>query len=133
LALDKRRLNRSAHLIPDAAAGWEGAGDTVLISGENDAAGAISVPRHVVDERFVGFAFAGADLVAEIDGDGIVTYADGAFRSLFGRPPEAFIGHRVQELVAAVDHEALDAALTLLIERGRLSPLVIRLSVDTVV
>lgn len=100
----------------------------MLISGENDTAQAISVPHHLVDERFVGFAFAGAELVAEIDGHGIVTYAAGAFHSIFGRPPDAFIGLSVRALVAPLDHEALDPALALLIERGRLSPLIIRMS-----
>lgn len=78
-------------------------------------------------ERFTAFAFAGADMVVETDASGIVTYAAGAFRR-FGRPPEAFIGHPVSELVAQADHEALDVSLLLLVERGRLPPLMIRLS-----
>jgi EAL domain-containing protein (putative c-di-GMP-specific phosphodiesterase class I) len=80
------------------------------------------------NDRFVAFAFAGADMVIETDESAIVTYAAGAFRSKFGRPSEAFIGHSLRELVAPVDHEALDTALSLLMERGRLLPLMIRLS-----
>lgn len=80
------------------------------------------------NERFVAFAFAGADMVVETDIGGIVTYAAGAFRSKFARPPEAFVGHPVRDLVAPVDHEALATALALLMERGRLLPLMIRLS-----
>jgi EAL domain-containing protein (putative c-di-GMP-specific phosphodiesterase class I) len=79
-------------------------------------------------ERFVAFAFAGADIMVETDPDGTVTYADGAFRSKFGREPEAFIGHSVRELVAPGDHEVLETALSLLAERGRLPPLMIRMS-----
>ncbi len=84
--------------------------------------------RRIDSERFVGFAFAGADLVAETDLDGTVTYAAGAFRSKFGRAPEAFVGHAVREMVAPADHDALEAALSLLRERGRLLPLMIRLA-----
>jgi EAL domain-containing protein (putative c-di-GMP-specific phosphodiesterase class I) len=80
------------------------------------------------NERFVAFAFAGADMVAEIDAGGIVTYAAGAFRSRFGRAPDECIGRSVRELVAPVDHEALAAALLLLLQRGRLLPLTIRLA-----
>ena len=47
-------------------------------------------------------------MVVETDPNGVVTYAAGAFRR-FGRPPEAFIGHPVRELVAPADHDALDA------------------------
>lgn len=80
------------------------------------------------NERFVAFAFAGADMVVETDSNGIVTYAAGSFRSKFGQAAEWFIGRAVQELVAPVDHEALHAALSLLVECGRLQPLMIRLS-----
>ncbi len=79
-------------------------------------------------ERFVGFAFAGADMVVETDAGGTVTYAAGAFRSKFGHPPETFINHAVRDLVAPVDHEVLETALSLLAEHGRLLPLMIRLS-----
>ena len=88
-----------------------------------------SPPRRADNnERFVAFAFAGADMVVETDASGTVTYAAGAFRSKFARPPEAFIGQPVRDLVAPVDHEALNTALALLVERGRLLPLMIRLS-----
>lgn len=80
------------------------------------------------NERFVAFAFAGADMMVETDIDGIVTYAAGAFRSKLGRPAEAFVGHDVRDLVAPVDHEVLETALSLLVERGRLQPLLIRLA-----
>jgi hypothetical protein len=47
-------------------------------------------------QRFVAFAFAGADMVVETDAGGMVTYAAGAVHSKFGRPPEAFIDHAVR-------------------------------------
>ena len=80
------------------------------------------------NERFIAFAFAGAEMVVETDASGIITYAAGAFQSKFVRPPEAFIGHAVRDLVAPVDQEVLDTALALLVARGRLLPLMIRLS-----
>ena len=84
--------------------------------------------RRPSSERFVTFAFAAADLVAEVDPEGRITYAAGAFRARLGQAPEAFVGRPVQSLVAPADHEALDAALLLLLEKGRLAPLLIRLA-----
>ena len=80
------------------------------------------------NERFVAFAFAAADLMAEIDPEGQITYATGAFRARFGQAPEAFIGRSVQSLITPANHEILDAALLLLSEKGRLAPLLIRLA-----
>ena len=79
-------------------------------------------------ERFVAFAFAGAEMVVETDACGIVTYAAGAFRGKFAVAAETFVGRALRELVAPVDHEALETALLFLIQRGRLQPLMIRLS-----
>lgn len=79
-------------------------------------------------ERFVAFAFAGANMVAEIDSAHVITYAAGALHSGFGRTPEHFIGQPIRSLVAPIDHEALEAALALLLQRGRLSPIAIRLA-----
>ena len=80
------------------------------------------------NERFVAFAFAAAELVAETDLAGVVTFAAGAFRSRFGRSPEECLGAHVRDLVSSSDHEALEMALLMLAERGRLLPLTIRLS-----
>ena len=80
------------------------------------------------NQRFVAFAFAAADLVMEIDLDGSITFASGAYRTRFGRPAEEFYGTHVRDLVSPADHAALDAALILLEERGRLLPLTIRLA-----
>ena len=91
--------------------------------------GASSHPRQAdKSERFVAFAFAGADMVVETDVDGVVTYAAGAFRSKFGQSADWFVGRPIRLLFAPADHEALHAALALLVERGRLQPLIIRLS-----
>ena len=79
-------------------------------------------------DRFVAFAFAGANLVAECDAAGVVSYAAGAFRSEFGAAPEQFLGRHVSELVSPADQEALEEGLLLLRERGRLLPITVRLS-----
>ena len=84
-----------------------------------------AVPEH---DRFVAFAFAGANLVTECDSAGVVSYAAGAFRSEFGVAPEQFVGRHVSELVSPADQEALGEGLLLLRERGRLLPITIRLS-----
>ena len=41
------------------------------------------------NERFVAFAFAAADLMAEVDPEGRITYAAGAFRARLGQAPAA--------------------------------------------
>ena len=79
-------------------------------------------------ERFVAFAFAAADLVAEVDFSGKITYAAGAYRSKMGAPPDAWIGRSLRDLVTPADHDALDTALMILTERGRLLPWTVRLS-----
>ncbi len=88
----------------------------------------VHLRRSDTNERFVAFAFAGAEMMAETDPDGTITYATGAFRSKFGRTPEAFIGTPIRQIVAPADHEAIEAALFLLALRGRLPPIMIRLS-----
>ena len=82
------------------------------------------------NERFVAFAFAGAELMAEAEACGTITYAAGAFRSRLGQPPEAFVGRPLRSLVAPVDHDVLDCAFSLLLSRGRVAPMMIRLSDD---
>lgn len=79
-------------------------------------------------ERFVAFAFAAADLLVELAGDGRVSYATGAFRQRLGREAETFIGCPPADMVAAEDQEAFINTLALLPERGRLPPTAFRLN-----
>ena len=88
----------------------------------------VHLRRADTNERFVAFAFAGADMMAETEPDGTITYATGAYLSRFGRTPDSFVGSRVSNLVAPAEQEAMEAALCLLQQRGRLSPMMIRLS-----
>jgi len=55
----------------------------------------LTPPEHSVErralghrERFVAFAFAAADTLIEIGGDGTVSFATGATRARFGAAPE---------------------------------------------
>jgi EAL domain-containing protein (putative c-di-GMP-specific phosphodiesterase class I) len=79
-------------------------------------------------ERFVAFAFAGAELLLEADLDGTITYATGAFPSRYGKPPDAFIGARLSTLFAPSNLEEVEMALSLLQQRGRLMPMTVRLA-----
>jgi PAS domain S-box-containing protein len=88
----------------------------------------VHLRRSDTNERFVAFAFASADMMVETEPEGTVTYATGAFRSKFGKPAEAFVGEKISTLIAPSDQEAVDMALTLLNQRGRLMPMLVRLS-----
>ena len=88
----------------------------------------IKLRRADQGERFVAFAFAAADLVAEVDLNGFITYAAGAFRSKLGKPPEAWIGCRLGDMIAPADHGALSKAMAMLEERGPMPPWMARLA-----
>src|SRR4051812_19469009 len=79
-------------------------------------------------ERVVAFAFAAPDMGLEIDRTGQIAYAAGAFRARLGEQPDAFVTRRVHAIISPMDHPALDAALLLLREKGRLAPLTVRLA-----
>lgn len=90
-------------------------------------------PSRRVDHgnRFVAFTFAASEMVVEVDAQGLITYAAGAFRSRMGSLPEAFLGRSITELVAPCDKDALEIALMLVQERGRLLPRTVRLANST--
>ncbi len=79
-------------------------------------------------DRFLAFAFAAADLLVEATADGTICFAAGAFKARFGVAPEQFTGRSVHRLFAAADKSALDLALYTTALRGRLPPIVLRLS-----
>jgi EAL domain-containing protein (putative c-di-GMP-specific phosphodiesterase class I) len=79
-------------------------------------------------DRFVGFAFAAADLLAEMDANRRLTFATGSFRDRFGHDSEHFIGRPVTALIAPEDHTGLEIALSVLASRGRLTPISLRLA-----
>ena len=79
-------------------------------------------------DRFLAFAFAASDLLIEVSADGGIQFAAGAFKARFGMSPEQLVGRNIHRLFAACDHQALDLALSTTVMRGRLPPLVLRLS-----
>jgi EAL domain-containing protein (putative c-di-GMP-specific phosphodiesterase class I) len=88
-----------------------------------------AAPRPLSDrERFLGFAFAAADMLAEADAAGRIGFATGAFRLHLGRSAEAFLGMPVAELIAPEDRGAFELARAALPVRGRMPPTVLRLA-----
>jgi EAL domain-containing protein (putative c-di-GMP-specific phosphodiesterase class I) len=79
-------------------------------------------------ERWVAFAFTGADLVVEASADGVIRFAAGAFRQRFGAEPENFVGQRAIGLIAPPDQAAFGVTLRMAALHGRTSPVVLRLS-----
>lgn len=88
------------------------------------------IPTKALDirDRFVGLAFAAADLLTEINADRRVTFAAGAFRERFGADSESFTGKPFSHLIAPEDQGGLEIALNLFAARGRLPPISLRLS-----
>jgi EAL domain-containing protein (putative c-di-GMP-specific phosphodiesterase class I) len=85
-------------------------------------------PRPDTRERLLAFAFAAADLLVEVDENGTITFAAGAFPSRFGHPPAQAVGTPVERLIAPEDRAALQAGLAHLALRGRLRPVALRLA-----
>lgn len=73
-------------------------------------------------DRFVGFAFAGGDLLMETDLDGRITYAAGAAQTISGRSERALIGTKLQDLVMPELADGLSAFLQDLGTKGQASP-----------
>jgi EAL domain-containing protein (putative c-di-GMP-specific phosphodiesterase class I) len=87
--------------------------------------------RSVSRDRLLTFAFAAAELLVEIEPNGTITWAAGAFPSHFGQPAEHFIGCNLTCLIAPVDHDALLRTLVGVMMRGRMPPVVLRLNDTT--
>jgi EAL domain-containing protein (putative c-di-GMP-specific phosphodiesterase class I) len=62
-------------------------------------------------DRFVAFAFAGADVLIELDRDGVVRFAAGAVLRLDAGGEDALLGRRIEELVAPSEQDAMRAFL----------------------
>jgi EAL domain-containing protein (putative c-di-GMP-specific phosphodiesterase class I) len=73
--------------------------------------------------QLLGLAFAGADLVFEIDAAGIVQFALGASERVTGRPAEALIGAPWRDVIDARDHTVFESLLTGLQAGARQGPL----------
>ncbi len=79
-------------------------------------------------DRFLAFAFAASDMLIETGLDGVVSFATGAFRQRLGADPSQFLGQRITSLITAADQASLAMAMATVTLRGRIPPLVLRLS-----
>jgi EAL domain-containing protein (putative c-di-GMP-specific phosphodiesterase class I) len=72
--------------------------------------------------RFLGLAFAGADLVFEVDLDGSIAFALGAAERLTGRKDSSLVGRNWLELFGPDDEDFLNALLHGLAQGDRRGP-----------
>ncbi len=79
-------------------------------------------------DRFLGFAFAAADLLVEATPEGVITFLTGAVQMRLGVAPETLIGQRVTAIVTLEDRAPLAIALATAGLRGRIAPMVLRLN-----
>jgi len=77
-------------------------------------------------DRFVAFAFAAADLLIEIDGDGIIRFATGAVGGL-GGDERSLIGRSILDLIVDAERPFVNEVLESLRNDERLSPVRVRL------
>ncbi len=80
-------------------------------------------PVELAAERYVGFAFAVADLLIETDLDGEILFAAGAFHTRLGEDAASFLGRPLASLFSPLSHSALDVAMALISHTGRISPM----------
>ena len=79
-------------------------------------------------DRYVAFAFAAADLLLEVDPAGLIAFATGAAKSIADRDVDALIGANFLDIIQDADRGLAKLMLTTLNQRGRLSPVPVRLS-----
>jgi EAL domain-containing protein (putative c-di-GMP-specific phosphodiesterase class I) len=81
-------------------------------------------------DRFVGFAFAAADLLIEVTRSGTIAFVAGAARNLNGCASENLVGTAFIDLIAARDRAIAAALISALDRSGRLLPIIVRLARD---
>ncbi|WP_374576744.1 EAL domain-containing protein [Phenylobacterium sp.] len=79
-------------------------------------------------QRLLGFAFAGADLLLEIDGEGRIGLALGASEALSGSPETDLVGRSWRDFADSRDHAMVEALLGGLKEGARGGPVTIALA-----
>jgi EAL domain-containing protein (putative c-di-GMP-specific phosphodiesterase class I) len=77
--------------------------------------------------RYLGFAFASADLLFELDGGGVVTFALGAAKQVAGVDLDALSGVALRDIVSEEDQPTVDAFLSTLEPGDRRGPIRIAL------
>ena len=78
-------------------------------------------------DRFVGFAFAAADLLLEISVEGDIRFAAGASRALTGAEAEELVGKSFASLIVERDRPVAELALKRAREEGRIEPVTLAL------
>ena len=78
-------------------------------------------------DRFVAFAFSAADLMLEVSGEGLITFASGAARLIAGSEAEALLGRKFADLIDDADRHFLLNLLGGLAVGGRIEPVTVRL------
>lgn len=79
-------------------------------------------------DRFVGFAFAAADMLIETDLNGTIQFAAGTFKHWFGTEPELMIGQPMAGLLNPADRAGWALYLNLAASKGRILPINIKLA-----
>jgi EAL domain-containing protein (putative c-di-GMP-specific phosphodiesterase class I) len=77
--------------------------------------------------RMTGFAFAVADALVEVDAGGLITWVDGALRSVFRKTPAEMIGQDLCAEFAAADAAYLDMMMKKVAKGGRVRDIELRL------
>lgn len=78
-------------------------------------------------DRFVAFAFSAADLMLEVSGEGLITFASGAARLITGSDAEALVGRKFADLIDDSDRHFVLNLLGGLAVGGRIEPVTVRL------
>jgi EAL domain-containing protein (putative c-di-GMP-specific phosphodiesterase class I) len=79
-------------------------------------------------DRFVGFAFAAADLLIEIDGADRILYAAGAAHRLCGCDADALPGRQLLDLILPDDRALVRSLIRSIRQGGRFVPTAVRLA-----
>lgn len=79
-------------------------------------------------DRFMAFAFAGADVLLEIRHDSVVTFCAGASHAMFGMPNDQVVGRPLHNLVSPRDYPLLQEALVRLHKTYRFNHLKVNFS-----
>src|SRR3954469_13260772 len=77
--------------------------------------------------QYMGFAFASADLLFDVNGDGVVSFALGAAKQVAGVDLDALAGAALRDIVAEEDQGIVDAFLASLEPGDRRGPIRIAL------
>ncbi|KAF0222946.1 MAG: signal transduction [Rhodospirillaceae bacterium] len=71
-------------------------------------------------DRFIAFAFAGADLLLEIDSDGIIGFSTGAGEAMYGLSDNDMMGRALSDFILPRDRKRFDDCLLRLKNTSRL-------------